>query len=311
MDGAVIGSVALPADAGPLLTDAAADVSVSLGKSPRVGRRGENGSVTALAELRADCGRCVGLCCVVPAFTRSADFAIDKPAGVPCLHLAEDHRCTIHDRLVPSGFPGCVAFDCFGAGQRLTQAGAAGLDGRVSGPAFAVLLALHELLWYARSALGREPASDLDGRLRAELDRVERAAALPPADLAALEVDTLRAVVAPLLRELSAASRAGLGGPGLSGADLAGQDLRGRDLRGADLRGAVLLGADLRGSDLDRADLLGADVRGADVRGTRLASALFVTQRQLGATRGDGSTTIPAELERPPHWTRPREPEVA
>ncbi|HEY6597232.1 MAG TPA: pentapeptide repeat-containing protein, partial [Asanoa sp.] len=36
------------------------------------------------AELRADCTRCVGLCCVAPAFSASADFAIDKPAGRPC-----------------------------------------------------------------------------------------------------------------------------------------------------------------------------------------------------------------------------------
>ena len=35
-----------------------------------------------LTDLRADCARCAGLCCVVPAFTESADFAIDKPSGV-------------------------------------------------------------------------------------------------------------------------------------------------------------------------------------------------------------------------------------
>ena len=33
--------------------------------------------------LRADCERCIALCCVAPSFTASADFAIDKPAGVP------------------------------------------------------------------------------------------------------------------------------------------------------------------------------------------------------------------------------------
>nr|BFE68040.1 hypothetical protein GCM10020092_013410 [Actinoplanes digitatis] len=65
-------------------------------------------------ELRADCGRCAGLCCVAPAFARSADFAIDKPAGRPCPNLAEDFRCGIHERLPEKGFRGCVVFDCFG-----------------------------------------------------------------------------------------------------------------------------------------------------------------------------------------------------
>ena len=40
-----------------------------------------------VVELRADCSRCVGLCCVAPAFARSADFAVDKPAGTPCTNL--------------------------------------------------------------------------------------------------------------------------------------------------------------------------------------------------------------------------------
>src|SRR6185437_7197530 len=49
-------------------------------------------------ELRADCGRCFGLCCVAPAFVRSADFAIDKPAGQPCPNLATtSFDCSLHD----------------------------------------------------------------------------------------------------------------------------------------------------------------------------------------------------------------------
>jgi hypothetical protein len=51
------------------------------------------------AGLRADCEQCFGLCCVVPAFAASADFAIDKDAGQPCPHLSEDFRCGIHAQL--------------------------------------------------------------------------------------------------------------------------------------------------------------------------------------------------------------------
>ena len=71
--------------------------------------------------LRADCSRCAGLCCVAPAFAASADFAIDKPAGVACPNLADDFRCGIHAQLRDRGFPGCTVFDCFGAGQHITQ----------------------------------------------------------------------------------------------------------------------------------------------------------------------------------------------
>lgn len=74
------------------------------------------------AHLRADCSACAALCCVVPPFDAVQGFGFDKPAETPCRHLCTDHRCGIHDGLVERGFAGCAAFDCLGAGQRLTAA---------------------------------------------------------------------------------------------------------------------------------------------------------------------------------------------
>jgi hypothetical protein len=72
------------------------------------------------AHLLADCSACVGLCCVIPPFDALQGFGFDKPAETPCQHLCADHRCGIHADLMGQGFEGCVAFDCLGAGQRLT-----------------------------------------------------------------------------------------------------------------------------------------------------------------------------------------------
>lgn len=72
------------------------------------------------AQLRADCSACVALCCVIPPFDAVQGFGFDKAAETPCRHLCADHRCGIHDGLIDQGFSGCVAFDCLGAGQRLT-----------------------------------------------------------------------------------------------------------------------------------------------------------------------------------------------
>ena len=74
-----------------------------------------------MTELRPDCSRCAGLCCVALPFSRGADFPVDKPGGVPCGNLLIDDRCGIHDRLAETGWRGCVTFDCFGAGQRVMQ----------------------------------------------------------------------------------------------------------------------------------------------------------------------------------------------
>ena len=261
--------------------------------------------------LQADCERCVGLCCVAPAFSTSADFAIDKPAGQPCPNLQDDFRCGIHQHLRQRGFPGCAVYDCFGAGQQVTQIAFAGRDwrsdARVAGPmfaAFAVMRQLHELLWYLTEALGLAAARPLHAALRAALDDTERLTRNQPEALADLDVRAHRDTVNVLLRRASTMTRATVrrDPPDHGGADLVGARLARADLHAAGLRGALLVGADLHGADLRLADLTAADLRGADLTGADLTGAIFVTQSQLDAARGDHATRLPAARTRPAHW---------
>jgi uncharacterized protein YjbI with pentapeptide repeats len=260
------------------------------------------------ADLRADCSRCAGLCCVVPAFAQSSDFAIDKPSGVACPNLAApdagDFRCSIHADLRERGFRGCTVYDCFGAGQRVVQDHFGGRDWASSPEersvmfaAFEVVERLHELLWYLAEILERPEASPLQSELEGLRDAVARAAAEP----VGVDVVRFQARADVLLGEASTLVRRPAG-PDLRGDDLAGLDLRDRDLLAANLRGTLLIGADLRDVDLDDADVLGADLRGADVSGADLRSALFLTQFQVNAARGDDGTRISDVLLRPEHW---------
>lgn len=287
-------------------------------------------------ELRADCARCVGLCCVAPAFARSADFAVDKPAGTPCTHLAEDFRCAVHADLRDRGFAGCTVFDCLGAGQRVTAA-FAGRDWRtpeVAAPmfaAFGVARQVHELLWYLDEARERAPDPALDAEWARLVDE----------DPSTCDVGAARERISELLRAASERLRvperrrgtrdspSGKGGLAVTKggtrrrqnrdspsrerrpaapegeygrADLVGVRWRDADLRRASFRGALLLGADLRGADLRLADLLGADLRGADLRGADLSTSLFVTPMQAATARGDADTRLPARVPRPAHW---------
>jgi pentapeptide repeat protein len=256
-------------------------------------------------ELRADCGRCVALCCVAPAFTASADFAVDKPAGQPCRHLRTDFRCGIHDRLRQRGFPGCTVYDCFGAGQKVTQVTFGGRDrGRDPGmlAVFPVMRALHELLWYLAEALTLPAARPVHAELRRAYTETAALTRLDADALRTLDVDGQRQRVNAELLKASELARAGEPGPDRRGADLIGASLTGANLRGANLRGAYLIGADLRRADLTRADLTGADLRGANLAGARVRQALFLTQAQLDAAVGDARTTIPDGRVRPAHW---------
>jgi hypothetical protein len=192
-----------------------------------------------------------------------------------------------------------VAYDCFGAGQRVVA-----LLGPSRTPrtlrAYEVLHQLHELLYYLSDALGRPAAAAVHASLARHRSVI--------AGLVSADTDPAahRAEVAPLLRRASALVRAsgrpGDGGPDHRGADLSGRDLAGADLQRADLSTAYLLGTSLRGASLRSADFLGADLRGADLSGADLTDALYLTRTQVGGARGDAHTLLPTDLDRPAHW---------
>jgi hypothetical protein len=247
---------------------------------------------------------------VATSFAKSADFAFDRPAGRPCVHLAADFGCGIHDRLRARGFPGCVAFDCFGAGQRITRStfgGRTWRDDPALAPdifrAFMIMLDLHEIMWHLDAALRMPAGESLHDEVARHLRQLDEWGDLPPDDLVAIDVAAELRPIAELLERVSRSVRSTRpGGADHHRAMLLGADLRAVDLRGANLRGATLVGADLRGVELTLADLTGTDLRGARLGGADLSGALWVRQGQLEAARGDKRTRLPAGLRRPAHW---------
>lgn len=273
--------------------------------------------VDELTDLRADCSRCSGLCCVALPYAASVDFAYDKPAGQACRHL-DGYSCTIHAVLAQRGFPGCVAFDCLGAGQQVTQRTYAGSNWRDQPQiaaeifdVFVIMRQLHELRWYLHQADRDDQPAALRDRVRELTGLTRRLAEKQPTDLLRIDLAAHRHTVDQVLSQVSrrvrtAATRAvhdSTGRPTRTRrADLAGATLTGVDLRGCDFRGALLLGADLRDVDLGGADLIGADLRGADLRGADLSAALYLTEPQVAGAVGDGETRLPTELRRPVRW---------
>lgn len=223
-------------------------------------------------DLRADCERCFALCCVAPAFSVSADFAINKPAGQACPHLQPDFRCGIHTGLREQGFRGCTVYDCFGAGQKVSQVTFGGRDWRQAPQTakqmfevFPIVRDLHELCWYLTEALTLQAAGPLHNELRVALQETNRLAQGSPHALLGLDVAAHRRDVNALLLQTSENARS---------------EIRhtGADHRGADLIGAKLEGADLTGS-------------------------IFLIQPQLDSAKGDDKTRLSPSLVRPGHWS--------
>lgn len=273
-----------------------------------------------LGDLKADCEKCFGLCCVALPFAASADFALDKEAGSPCINLQSDFRCGVHKNLRQIGFQGCTVFDCFGAGQKVSQYTYKGQDWRSEPESakemfdvFPIMRQLQEMLWYLTEALGLNLNQKILSEIQNALAETERLTYLPSESLLELDVAAHRAYVNDLLLQTSELVRSeaihlqGNGKKRLKnigrGADLIGANLKNANLSGANLRGAYLIAANLRGADLRKADLIGADFRDADISGADLTDSIFLTQAQLNATKGDSHTKITARLARPIHWT--------
>ena len=159
--------------------------------------------------LRGDCAACQGLCCVGLAFDRSEWFGFDKPCDVPCPHLEPTNRCAIHAQLPAAGQAGCASYDCYGAGQRVSQALFAGASwrddprrARAMFSAFRRLKEVHELRWLLHEAGGLplQPAHEAE-RARL-LGLLEPEPELSAQALDALDLETLGVEAHRLLRSL-------------------------------------------------------------------------------------------------------------
>ncbi len=172
---------------------------------------------------------------------------------------------------------------------------------------FPVMRQLHELLWYLTAALELPAAAEVHGELRQAVAATRELTQRPAEALLRLEAGEHWQQANALLVRASELARGQVPGPRREarGADLIGARLAAADLRGANLRGARLVGADLSRADLGWADLTGADLRGVRLHGADLAEALFLTQAQLDAARGDLSTRLPSSLRYPAFWASP------
>jgi len=254
--------------------------------------------------LVSDCSSCFGLCCVLLPFSASAGFGVDKPGGRACLNLLDDDRCGIHATLRGDGWPGCTVFECFGAGQQVSQVTYSGVSWREQdnlaemGAVLSVMRQLHEMLVHLAEVDRRSP----DPAVAAVRGEIEALTAADPESLLTSDVDELHGRVGGILSEAS--SRVRRHWPAArdqSRQDLAGTRVEG-DHSGSTFRGALMIRADLRDADVTDADFLGADLRDADLRGTDLSTTLFLSQPQVNAAIGDETTVLPPGLSRPGHW---------
>ncbi|ATP39538.1 hypothetical protein CSE16_05435 [Solibacillus sp. R5-41] len=271
-------------------------------------------SIQEMKNLRADCGNCFGLCCVALPYAKSADFAFNKDSGTPCKNLNTDYRCSIHQNLRNKGFRGCTVYECFGAGQKVSQR-TYKQNSWINNPStasemfnvFPIMQQLHEMLYYLYEALNLKEALPLYKDLQNAVEETAQLTNLSPQLLLQLNIPTYRESINKLLLQTSERVRATIKNnknpaKQMKRTDFIGAKLRGTDLRGMNLRGALLIAADLRDCDMRVTDFIGADMRDANLSGANLLGSIFLTQAQINAANGDRNTVLPPNFSIPKHW---------
>ncbi|WYP25736.1 pentapeptide repeat-containing protein [Alkalihalobacillus sp. FSL W8-0930] len=261
-------------------------------------------------ELTSDCSQCFGLCCVALPYIQSTDFAKDKAAGTPCHNLNDRFMCTIHSKLREEGYKGCTVYECFGAGQKVSQSIYKGVswNKKSSGEmfeVFPVIQQLHEMLSYLDEALRREETKPIHTQLKKEFNKIDAYTYSDPETILTLDLASIRLEISKYLSEageLVGVTKANEPRIQKAAFEFMGAQLKRHNFQGANLRGVFFIAADLRGANFTCAELLGADFRDADVRGADFTGALFLTQAQMNAAIGDQTTKLPMNLKRPSHW---------
>lgn len=262
--------------------------------------------------LKSDCTNCFGLCCVALPYAKSADFSFSKDGGETCRNLCSDNRCKIHDQLRGKGFRGCVSYECFGAGQHVSQTIYEGRDWRANPEhasemfeVFPLVQQLHEMLWYLNQALSLKETQSFHASLKNLYEETVKLTEKPPEEILKVDIVAHRSKVNDLLLKTSDVYRKGIAKKSKrtkKGLDYVAANLKGADLQGVSFRGALMIAANLSHADLRKADFIGADFRDADLSHANLTGAIFLTQSQLNSAKGNAHTKIPNYLQKPAHW---------
>ena len=238
---------------------------------------------------------------------RTDGFPADKEAGVPCKHLNESFGCEIHQRLADKKMKGCLAYDCFGAGQKVSQICCPDINWKTSPErakevydVFSVVVQLHQMQWYLLTALTLTTDEHLTSDIEELIHQNEQMTNQSSSQILALDIQPYHQRVNQILKQVCGIQAGNESTK--QEKDCFAKNFRGENLDGKDFSMALMIASNLEGCSLKDTNLLGADLRDANVKNVDLSQSIFLTQMQLNTTKGNENTKIPSQLMRPISW---------
>ena len=259
-----------------------------------------------LKELSIDCEKCSGLCCVALYCSKIDGFPENKSADTPCKHLESNFKCNIHTQLLKKNMKGCLIYECFGAGQKVTQLYKS-VGNWSSNPGqrkeiyqiFLIMTKLYQMRWYLIQAFDLNVSLEINDKITALIQENEQLAGLHPNKLLSYNLDKYREKTNHILKiiidQISAPQTE-------KSKNYLGMNFRGKNLNGKDFSMSLLIATNLEHCSLKKAIFLGANMRDANVKNTDLSQSLFLTQMQINSAKGNSATKLPLYLSRPSSW---------
>lgn len=272
-------------------------------------KKTENKYADYALKLKIDCKNCSGLCCVSLYCTKTDGFPADKEAGIPCAYLNSDYGCNIHSKLSEKNYKGCIAYDCFGAGQRATQLCLTNGTWKTNPKqadiifeTFMTVFQLHQMLWYLVEAFQLTSDNKLKSTIDELIQENEQIAEMLPENCSKTDLSAYRLKVNTVLKQISSAISISTSTSRHSDMMYLGKNFKKANLDGKDFSMSLMIASNFTGCSLKKTNFLGADIRDANVKDTDLSESIFLTQMQINSAIGNKNTRLPDNLSRPAAW---------
>lgn len=271
----------------------------------------KNIDLAIFEKYEINCEKCCGLCCVALYFTKSDGFPKNKEMGIACENLQTDYKCKVHSKLSQKMLKGCIAYDCFGAGQYVTShlkslpnwLTLSQKEANKIFNSYLVVLKVHQTLWYLSQCLilGLPQSEKEQAKLLIKegntlvAKSVEMLAILDTKPFCERSNKYLKQICALYQPSFSKTSKA-------PSKNYMGKNMKRKKLAGKDFSMSLLIAADLEQAILHGANFLGADMRDSNICNTDLSNCLFLTQIQINTAKGNNNTILPPYLHKPLIW---------
>lgn len=263
-----------------------------------------------LSELKVDCSKCSGLCCTALFFSKIDGFPENKTAGKPCTKLRKDYRCNIHNELEKRNMKGCIGYDCFGAGQHVTQYIYKGDTWQSSKEkakeifdVFICVFQLYQIRYFLEESTVIIPAKEFWNDIENLIKENEALCNSTPQGILNIDIEAYRNRINNILKQVSASVlKCFKSCDNNRLMDFLGRSFKNRDMSGIDLSMKLLIAANFQGCKFHGTIFLGADTRDTNFSDADLREAVFLTQGQINSAKGNKNTKLPKHLDYPDTW---------